>query len=131
MLATYRASCDQLAGRHFSLRSIFEPQDTDAASLEGFLRSLVRSRELLETTSCADLVRSLCTGAEARRLLFAEVVGIDHIGFIAPANAMRPALSEVAMAAGYGLAHQFFPSMIVCRELAALRGKEVPTSVFM
>jgi hypothetical protein len=84
----------------------------------------------LATATAVELLRSVFSESSLFERALRLIERIDHVGFMAPAQAARD-LGSAARTVGFDWSQQTFPSTILARELAAAAGREqVPTTIF-
>jgi hypothetical protein len=92
--------------------------------------SLRTAARFLATTTPASHLDAVLESHRGIEAILPLVRGLDHVGFIAPAE-VAPGLGEAAAAAGFDLDQHTFASTILARQLADLaRREEVPTTIF-
>ena len=92
--------------------------------------SLRTAAGFLATTTPASHLDAVLESRRGIEAILPLVRGLDHVGFLAPAE-VAPRLGEAATAAGFDLDQHTFASTILARQLADLaRREEVPTTIF-
>lgn len=105
-------------------RVLLQPEgDRVADCMQGAAR-------FLTTTTPAQFLASVISQRSSLQRLLDIVSGFDHVGFLAPMQALAD-LRTAAERAGFGPGHRAFPSTILARELAQLASRDaVPTTIF-
>lgn len=94
---------------------------------DGLRAGLGEARSLLDGLSWPRLLDSLLADRRAVQWLLEQGSGYTHLGFVVPA---QPGLIEAARERGFVYKQATYASEILARELAALAGEPVPTTIF-
>lgn len=96
----------------------------------GTSRRLHRAAQFLANTTSAEFLASVFSRPSGLQRALAFVKQLDHVGFVAPAQALEH-LSWAASTAGFNSGQQTFASTILARELGQCAGRHlVPTTIF-
>ncbi len=96
------------------------------------LPSLLRAvKAFLDDVSATEVIAFFTNDADTG-WMNGHVADIDHVGFIGPVGAEVASVAEALTDAGFDLELRSFPSVVVARELGALRGVPlVPTTILL
>ena len=93
-------------------------------------RCLESAGRFLSSTTANEMLEAALSSTANRQSIADMVLGLDHVGFIAPEEELS-SVSSSAVAAGFSVSHWTFPSTIMSRELGELAGcDQLPITVF-